>query len=93
METQTTLQSPEIKKDDNLTCRNDSPLPSNNVAPPLKVGESYVAQDVITCSCGSKHVNVGLVSEYNYISCFECKAQLPDGDKIHWCHPSRFDVK
>jgi hypothetical protein len=82
----------EIKKDDALICRNNKPLTGNLVAPPLNENDSYTAKDVITCVCGSKHVDVGLVSDYNYVSCFECKEPLPDGDKIHWCHPSRFEI-
>ena len=86
-------RTPEIKKDDKLICKNNAKLPGNDVAPTLNLEEEYGAKDVITCTCGSKHVDVGLKSNYNFISCFECKEPLPDGNQIHWCHPSRFEVK
>lgn len=86
-------QTPEIKKDDKLICKNINYLPGNNVTPPLALEQEYEAKEVITCACGSKHVDVGLKSNYNYVSCFECKEHLPDGDKIHWAHPSRFEIK
>jgi len=80
-----------IAINEKLKCLNDKPLKGNDVAPPLKEGEKYSAKNVIKCSCGKEHIDVGLVSDYNYITCYDCSEQLPDGNKIHWCHPSRFE--
>lgn len=67
------------------------PLLGNKIAPSLVLGEEKEVKEVITCKCGSKHIDVGLISEVNYVTCFECKLELPRGDSIHWCHPSRFE--
>lgn len=75
----------------NLRCINNKPLSGNEVAPPLEVGEIYVLKEVIKDKKGNPHYDVGLVSNYNYISSYETKEQLPRGDEIHWCHPSRFE--
>lgn len=75
-----------------IKCINTNPLPGNSIAPPLKLGETYVVLQVIRDKKGNPHLDVGLKSEYNYISSYETKEQLQDGDKIHWCHPSRFKV-
>lgn len=82
----------EIATGDNITCNNNLPLKGNMIAPPLTIGTDYPVVNVITCDCGSKHIDVGLKSEYNYITCYECKEKLPNSE-IHWCHPSRFDIK
>jgi hypothetical protein len=66
------------------------PLPGNEIAPNIKVGDHYDLVQTITCSCGQEHYDIGLKSEYNYIRCYACKKDLPKGDSIHWCHPSRF---
>jgi len=84
---------PEISVGAALICKNDKPLKGNTIAPPVKLDETYEAKQVITCSCGKKHIDVGLVSEFNWVSCNDCKEVLPESDKIHWCHPSRFELK
>lgn len=66
------------------------PLDGNEVAPPLVKGNSYQVLRKHVCECGQEHYDVGLVSEYNFIRCYKCEEHLPDGDKVHWCHPSRF---
>ena len=71
-------------------CINAKPLKGNDVAPDLEEGKEYEIVRVIACSCGSAHIDVGLKSRHNYISCHTCKAELPNGDVTHWCHPSRF---
>lgn len=65
-------------------------LKGNDVAPNLKEGKDYVVQDIVVDSKGNQHLDVGLESNYNYIRSFETKEELPRGNKIHWCHPSRF---
>lgn len=81
-----------IKKGDSLRVVNDKYLPGNDVKPDLKEGEIKTAEDVYYCKCGEEHIDVGLISEWNYISCYKCDEQLPLGDRIHWCHSSRFEV-
>jgi hypothetical protein len=73
-----------------VTCKNAAPLPKKKIAPPVRVGASYVIKDIFVDSKGHQHIDIGLVSEYEYISSFETGEHLPNGDKIHWCHPSRF---
>jgi hypothetical protein len=92
MET-TTPKTPEIAKDNVLTCINQERLPGNDVAPPLTEGEEYTAKEVYVCPCGQSHVDVGLKSNYNWVSCYKCSEKMPKGDEIHWCHPSRFEIK
>lgn len=79
-----------MKKDNVVIAMNNKPLTGNTIAPPLVEGTQYVIKEVYTCKCGQEHIDVGLASMYNYVSCYTCKLELPKGDKIHWCHPSRF---
>lgn len=67
------------------------PLKGNDVAPPLYRHEIRDLKKVIYCKCGNPHYDVGIPSNYNYISCHDCGSKLPGGDMIHWCHPSRFE--
>lgn len=73
-----------------LKCINSMPLKGNSVAPPVHLGCEYRLIDVCFDKKGNPHYNVGLVSKYNWITSFETGEELPNGDKIHWCHPSRF---
>lgn len=68
-----------------------APMTGNDVAPPLIQGREYLIKDIFHDSAGNQHLHVGLVSKFNFIRSFETKEHLPDGDKIHWCHPSRFE--
>ncbi len=72
-------------------CVNVEPLPGNNVAPPLKEGEMYTILKIFVDHEGNQHLDVGLKSEYNYIDSYETEVNLPHGNKIHWCHPTRFE--
>lgn len=76
---------------DKLKCVNNKPLEGNNVAPPLKVDEEYPVAKTYTCPppCGQVHIDVGLQSNYGYISCYKCGTHLPE-TRVHWCHPTRF---
>lgn len=89
----TEITSPKITEGDTLNCVNSKNLPGNMVAPPLEEGAEYPALKVIACSCGKQHIDVGLKSEYNWVSCYNCKEILPESDQIHYCHPSRFEIK
>lgn len=80
-----------------VRCINAEPFPGNKVGPPLEKDKQYpvkaVHTEVIVASSSVyPHYDVGLVSEYNYITSQDTGAELPDGDKIHWCHPSRFVI-
>lgn len=73
-------------------CINIEPLTGNTIAPPLVLGEEYSINTIANDSEGNEHWDVGLVSQYNYITSHETGEELPEGDKIHWCHPSRFEA-
>lgn len=75
-----------------VICTNILPLAGNSVAPSLRDGVEYVVEDICLDKKGNKHLDVGPKSQYNYITSFETKEELPNGDKIHWCHPSRFKI-
>ena len=69
---------------------NNKPLEGNKVAPPLELEKEYTVKNIILDKAGNQHLDVGLWSDYNWITSWETKEELRDGDKIHWCHPSRF---
>lgn len=69
---------------------NNKPLEGNKVAPTLELEKTYSVKSICLDSGGNQHLDIGLFSDYNYITSFETKEELKDGDKIHWCHPSRF---
>lgn len=71
---------------------NNQPLKGNDKAPKLEIGQDYPVKGIVLDSKGNQHLDVGLVSELNYVTSYETQEQLPDGDKIHWCHPSRFEL-
>lgn len=77
-----------IQINDTIKCENSKPLDGNDVAPKLTEGQHYKLIGIHTCQCGRQHYNVGLPLEVNWVKCYECKDELPDG--THWCHTSRF---
>lgn len=81
-----------IEKDNNLKCVKTDPLTGNTVGPDLSSEKDYVANEVYTCKCGQKHIDVGLKSHLNWVKCYNCEEELPRGIEIHWCHPSRFEI-
>lgn len=76
--------------DDILSCVKTEPMPGNSIAPPLVLNKLYTVEEITIDKAGNQHLHVGLISEYNYVRSYETKEELPDGDKKHWCHPSRF---
>ncbi len=82
----------EFKIGDMTTCVNIEPLEGNEIAPPLEL-KDYPVIGFTYDSQGNQHLDVGIISEYNFIRSFETKEELTNGDKIHWCHPSRFILK
>lgn len=79
--------------DNVVICKNTALLPGNEVAPPLEAEKEYPVKGIALDKEGNQHLDVGLVSLYNYIRSHETEEDLPNGDKIHWCHPSRFELK
>lgn len=75
---------------EDVTATNIEPLGDNDYAPDLELDKKYPIKNICEDSEGNQHLDVGLVSKLNYITSFETGEHLPNGDKIHWCHPSRF---
>jgi hypothetical protein len=69
---------------------NVKPLMGNQIAPPLELEKEYLVVGICLDKQGNQHLDVGLKSVHNYITSYETDEELPDGNKIHWCHPSRF---
>lgn len=80
----------DFKVGQTIVCINDKKFPDKEVGPPLKEGQEYIVKEIITTAKGHDHLDVGLKSEYNYISCQEVHVNIPRGDEIHWCYPGRF---
>lgn len=79
-----------FKVGDIVTCVNRSILEGLENAPALDLNRQYEILQIIQDSKGNDHLDVGLVSVLNWVRSFETKEELPNGNKIHWCHPSRF---
>lgn len=83
-----------------IRCINAEPFPGNKVGPPLELGKQYpikgvyeeIAKEGPKGNCIFHHYDVGLVSEYNFITSQDTGVELPGGETIHWCHPSRFEI-
>lgn len=75
---------------DEVLCVLVGPLKGNEVAPDLKAGQEYEVKTVTIDGKGNQHLDVGLKSNLSFVSSYETGEYLPHGDKIHWCHPSRF---
>ena len=73
-----------------MTCVYAELLPEKEFGPDLVVGKEYPLNKITTDAAGNHHFDVGLLSHRSYISSYETGEHLPDGDKIHWCHSSRF---
>jgi len=77
---------------DIVKIKNDAPLSGNTVAPPVIIGDEYPVEHIVTDRKGNQHLDLGLKSEHNYVTSWETGEELPDGDKIHWVHPSRVEL-
>jgi len=75
--------------DDIVRVINDAPLSGNKVAPPIVIGEEYPIKNIVLDRQGNQHLDLGLISLYEYITSWETKEELPDGDRVHWVNPSR----
>lgn len=69
---------------------NNKPLQGNDKAPKLVIDKEYTVKGICLDSKGNQHLDVGLESSLSFIRSWETKEELPNGDEIHWCHPSRF---
>lgn len=78
-------------KGEALRVINVAPFGERKIAPPLTLGSIVNLHKTYICGCGENHLDVGLISEYNFITCHKCYEELPDGENIHWAHASRFE--
>lgn len=76
---------------DHVTVINDQILPGNEVGPNIQNGQLWPVIKTHTCACGEEHVDIGILSTLNYVTCYKCEENLPESTKIHWCHSSRFE--
>jgi len=84
----------DFKVGDVIICKNNLPLEGNDKCPDeLVIDRDYEIKQIIQDSEGNDHIDVGLWSDFNFIRSYETKEELPHGDTIHWCHPSRFVKK
>ena len=67
-------------------------LEGNEIAPPLVLGEKRTIRKIVLDKAGNQHLDVGVPSDVSFVRSFETKEELPDGDIIWWCHPSRFEL-
>lgn len=86
-------QKTEFKVGDVVIAKNNKALPGNDRAPALELEKEYPVIEVILDSKGNQHLDVGLPSNLNYVTSHETGEELPRGNEIHWCHPSRFVLK
>lgn len=80
------------KKNQKIKCVHVLPLKGNDVAPPLHLNKVYTIFEIVLDKENNQHLDVGIESNFNFVRSFETKEYLPDGNKIHWCHPSRFEL-
>ncbi len=76
---------------DKVKANSNTPLKGNSVAPELVIGKEYTVLHIIFDSEKNQHLDVGLASNVSYVRSYETGEELPDGHRIHWCHPSRFE--
>jgi len=81
-----------LKTGDSVEVVFDDYFKGNEYKPDLKLGETKKILGTHTCKCGELHLNVGLLSDINYVSCYKCGEHLPNGNFIHWAHSSRFSL-
>jgi len=79
----------ELKPGDKVRVINTNPLKGNQNGPTFTQKE-YEVKQVLTHN-EHDHIDVGIESPFGSISCWETGATLPDGDKIQWCYPARFE--
>lgn len=75
---------------DLVRAMNIKPHILTDITPPLIHQEDYRVIGITLDNKGNQHLDLGLTSKYEYISSRETGEHLPQGNVIHWCHPSRF---
>lgn len=75
---------------DIVRCKNINFLTGNHIRPSLQLDKEYPIKQITLDKADNQHLDVGLISEYEFIRSYETKEILPNSD-IHWCHPSRFE--
>lgn len=68
------------------------PLPGRRIAPKLIPNTEYPVKSIMYDSKENPHLNVGLISEVNFVTSYETGEELEESDKIHFCHPIRFEL-
>jgi hypothetical protein len=84
----------EFKVGDQVEVVNDAYMPGNDEGPLIKNGNKYPVKGMFMCTCGELHIDIGLISHLNYVTCYKCREELPNskfGGK-HWTHSSRFAI-
>jgi len=76
---------------DKVTCVNTAVLAKSGYAPALELNKEYPVNETYTCKCNELHVDVGLVSKLDSVSCYKCGEVLPRGHLIHWANSIRFN--
>lgn len=76
---------------DHIRVIKDDPMPGNDKGPDILKGQEYPVEEIYICKCGEEHVDIGELSDFNIISCYKCREELPGGDVTQWCHSSRFE--
>ena len=69
-----------LKAGDTVVCINSEKFSDKEVGPPLTKGNNYVIKEVITTTGGNDHIDVGLKSMYNYVSCQATGIRIPRGE-------------
>lgn len=87
------MENLKFSKGDVVICCNDQLLKGNTHKPKVILDEEYTIKEIIEDSAGNQHLDIGLPSRLNFVTSYETKEELPRGEKIHWCHPSRFVLK
>lgn len=80
-----------MKQNDEILVINDKVLPGNDRSPDISNGQTYKIKSVHICKCGELHIDIGLTSTLNFVTCYKCREELPRGEETHWCHSSRFE--
>lgn len=83
------LERDHFEVGDDVEIVNDQPLKGNSVSPPVTMGGKHKVKDITLDKEGNQHLDLGLESDYSYITSYETGEELPNGDTVHWCHPSR----
>lgn len=86
------MNEEEVKIGDNVEVINEAYMPGNDEGPLIKEGQRYPVKNTYKCKCGELHVDIGLLSHLNYVTCYKCGEELPNSKfgGVHWCHSSRF---